>query len=70
MNATTMELANCHRCRGTGTGLYNVLSTLSICEVCDGTGVAPQPESTTTHGPCTVSETAQTPHQRARRVNK
>jgi hypothetical protein len=31
----------CPLCRGTGSGLYNVLSDLSACEACGGTGEQP-----------------------------
>lgn len=41
MNAATTETANCPRCHGTGSGLYNVISLESTCELCLGTGVVP-----------------------------
>jgi DnaJ-class molecular chaperone len=34
--APTVRL--CPLCRGTGSGLYNVMSDLSACEACNGTG--------------------------------
>lgn len=47
-NAATTETANCPRCHGTGSGLYNALSPKSTCEVCDGTGLATPAQSPAT----------------------
>lgn len=41
MNAVTTETALCPRCHGTGSGLYNVMSLESTCELCLGNGEVP-----------------------------
>ena len=46
--APTVRL--CPLCHGTGSGLYNVLSDLSACEACGGTGEQP---ACLTKGDCT-----------------
>jgi DnaJ-class molecular chaperone len=41
MNAATTpapDVRLCPLCRGTGSGLYNVMSDLPACEACNGTG--------------------------------
>ncbi|WP_435011769.1 hypothetical protein P12x_005999 (plasmid) [Tundrisphaera lichenicola] len=40
MMTETAETTDCHRCHGTGSGVYNALSPESTCEVCGGTGIA------------------------------
>jgi hypothetical protein len=42
--------ANCPRCHGTGSGIYNALSSQSTCEVCDGTGLAAPAQSPAAEG--------------------